>query len=113
MTTTTLIHPLSSRTAGDSLSFAGIRLARGPIRTTVRCRSERYMICDLRVGGVDRHLVVDLSRGTRFAVPDGYGGPQASTTWCQRLLEDLEAGRVSATGATVHPLDVVEEEEAA
>lgn len=67
---------------GDELRFHGLRLGRGPILTRVRRRSDRFVICDYRVGGVDRHLSVDLEERTRRPVPKNRAGDQASTRWC-------------------------------
>lgn len=91
---------------GDELRFHGLRLGRGPIRTHVRCRSVRFVICDYRVGGVDRHLIVDLEARTRGPVPADRVGGQDSTGWCRDLLDDLEAGRVPVSQVAL-PLDIV------
>lgn len=91
---------------GDELRFRGLRLGRGPVRTTVRCRSEHFLICDYRIGGVDRHLVVDLVARTRRPVPSGRVRGRVSTSWCQDLLDDLEAGRVADSPVAL-PLDLV------
>ena len=97
---TTTLNP------GDELLFHGLRLARGPIRTPVRCRSERFVICDYRVGGVDRHLIVALETRTRQPVPAERSGGQESTIWCRDLLADLEAGRVPVSEVALS-LDIV------
>src|SRR5690625_6510541 len=93
---TTTLNP------GDELLFQGLRLARGPIRTQVRCRSERFVICDYRVGGVDRHLIVDLETRTRQPVPAERSGRQEATIWGRDLPEDMGGGgvRVAEGGLT-------------
>jgi len=97
---------ISAAQPGDELRFHGLRLGRGPIRMTVRCRSENFLICDYRVGGVGRHLVVDLVARTRRPVSSGRVRGRASMSWCRDLLVDLEAGRVPAS-PVAHPLDLV------
>lgn len=92
---------------GDELRFHGLRLARGPIRTYVRCRSDRFLICDYRVGGLDRHLIVDLEARTRCPVPGDLHGAPTADRWCQDLLEDLEAGLVSVSCKAEVPLDII------
>src|SRR5690625_7739520 len=91
---TTTLNP------GDELLFQGLRLARGPIRTQVRCRSERIVICDYRVGGVDRHLIVDLETRRRQPVPAERSGSQEETIRCRELRDDVEAGRVHVAAVT-------------
>lgn len=91
---------------GDELHFHGLRLGRGPLRTHVRCRSQRFVICDYRIGGIDRHLIVDLEARTRRPIPGDRVGSQESTNWCRELLDDLEAGRVPASEVEL-PLDIV------
>jgi|GEM_PF-4626970 len=97
---------IDSLRPGDELRLHGLRLGRGSIRTHVRCRSERFVICDYRVGGVNRHLIVDLEARTRRPAPGGRVGAQESTCWCRDLLGDLEAGRVPFSEVAL-PLDIV------
>lgn len=111
MTTITGTHPLRDLGEGAHLQFAGLRLGRGPLQVTVRCRTDRFLLCGYRVGGVDRHLVVDLDHAVRFSVPPGHAGEQASETWCHDLLHALEAGAISAAGRVT--LDVIHAERAA
>lgn len=111
MTTNTGTLPLRDLDEGAHLQFAGLRLARGPLRVTVRCRTDRFLLCGYRVGGVDRHLVVDLDHAVRFSVPPGHAGEQASETWRRDLLHELEAGTASVPGRVA--LDVVHAERAA
>lgn len=111
MTTFTDTHLLRDLGEGSHLRFAGLRLARGPLRATVCCRTGRFLLCGYRVGGVDRHLVVDLDHAVRFSVPPGHAGEQASETWCKNFLHELEAGTVTAPGREA--LDVIHAERAA
>lgn len=108
MTTITGTHPLRYLDEGAHLQFAGLRLARGPLRVTVRCRTDRFLLCGYRVGGVDRHLVVDLHHAVRFSVPPGHAGEQVSETWFHDLLHALEAETISTTGRVA--LDVIHAE---
>ena len=91
---------------GDELRFHGLRLGRGPLRTRVLCRSARFIIFGNRIGGTDRHLIVDLEARTRRPVPKSRVGGQESTRWSQQLLDDLDAGRVPASKVAL-PLDIV------
>lgn len=111
MTTITGTHPLRDLDEGAHLHFAGLRLARGPLRVTVRCRTGRFLLCSYRVGGVDRHLVVDLDHAVRFSVPPGHAGERSSESWCRDFLHALGAGTISAPGRVA--LDVVSAERAA
>lgn len=111
MTMITGTHPLRDLDEGGHLQFAGLRLSRGPLRVTVRCRTDRFLLCGYRVGGVERHLVVDLDHAVRFSVHPGRAGEQASEAWCHDLLRALEAGTISAPGRVA--LDVIHAERAA
>lgn len=111
MTTITGTHPLRDLDEGAHLQFAGLRLGRGPLHVTVRCRTDRFLLCGYRVGGVDRHLVVDLAHDVRFPVSPRRAGEQASEIWCHDLLRALEAGTASASGRVA--LDVIHAERAA
>src|SRR5699024_7217988 len=79
---------ISTVQTGDVPRCRGLRLDRVPIRTTVRSRSENSPICDYRIGGVDRHLVVDLVDRTRRPVLANRVHGRASMRWCRSLLED-------------------------